>query len=213
MHRLRAVGALIVALLLPGLAPRSAIGQSTCPTAQLCCNETGCSASTDSAAGVGCPGEGAANAQYDAARGVCSSQAYAEYLGNGASVDVTDDFTVTGATPGAPLTFKVRLDASLTRQGYGGGNASLTQGSQTITTSVNGSIELTLTYRPGEAFRVTYGTSAFASDGGSGAVTARLVFADLPPGTSVTSCKGYRQDVPVPVRSTTWGGIKSLDDR
>jgi hypothetical protein len=37
-----------------------------------------------------------------------------------------------------------------------------------------------------------------------------FVFLGLPPGATVTSCKGYRQEQPVPARAESWGRVKAI---
>jgi hypothetical protein len=37
----------------------------------------------------------------------------------------------------------------------------------------------------------------------------RFAFLDLPPGATVTSCKGYRQEQPTPAVARSWGRLKA----
>jgi hypothetical protein len=48
--------------------------------------------------------------------------------------------------------------------------------------------------------------------GANGGTTAEglLAFGDLPAGAQITSCGGYFNDTPVPVRKSTWGALKLL---
>ncbi len=54
-------------------------------------------------------------------------------------------------------------------------------------------------------------TEAYAqcSGGVGGYARAKLSFQGLPPGSTVTSCQGYRQDQPVPTLTRSWGSVKA----
>jgi len=81
-------------------------------------------------------------------------------------------------------------------------------------------LDITITRDRGDAFELALSAFALASgimdhqvDMSStryADVTAALAFPDLPPGWSVISCQGFRAGHIVPVRTTTWGRIKTM---
>jgi hypothetical protein len=61
----------------------------------------------------------------------------------------------------------------------------------------------------GVPFEIGLKSIANSQGGEGGWVRAKLRFEGLPAGTSITSCKGYRQDQPVPALATSWGRVKA----
>lgn len=64
--------------------------------------------------------------------------------------------------------------------------------------------------RIGEKFSMTLLLRGFNSAGGDGFIATALHFDPLPPGVSVRSCHGFRQDGPVPAVRDSWGAIKAI---
>jgi hypothetical protein len=64
--------------------------------------------------------------------------------------------------------------------------------------------------RAGHEFEISLVAGVYSSGEEGGYSHARLSFEGLPPGSSMTSCKGYRQDQPVPALARSWGGLKAI---
>lgn len=122
--------------------------------------------------------------------------------------------------PAAIIT--VRLNLSLlwmadpsARMAWAGASARLTAGVQsvhaeTMTPNLVPYIELQIAAVEGVPFEVVYETSAEAwGYYPSATMTCHLEFAGVPGGAEITSCNGYGLSK-VPVKETTWGGIKAL---
>ena len=69
-------------------------------------------------------------------------------------------------------------------------------------------VELEALVIPDQPFDVAYNVQLNGIDRG-GNIACVLSFVDLPPGASVTSCKGFEQTA-VQVEATTWGRVKAL---
>ena len=142
-----------------------------------------------------------------------------------------DDFTLIGIAPGTPftLTATARFTGRVTSNGAPppigeGEGASITGrlrdalGNEAPTgISVGGTGDLTLdqtvalpvTGTAGTPFRLRLSGEALTK-AGFASIQGVLTFAGLPAGASVISCRGYSSAMPVPVRTATWGAIKTL---
>lgn len=69
-------------------------------------------------------------------------------------------------------------------------------------------LSLNVMVTPGVPFRVAMVANTGATCG-TGSVDATLSFANVPAGWSIQSCGGFVGSVAVPVRSTSWGRLKS----
>jgi len=79
------------------------------------------------------------------------------------------------------------------------------QGTETSTEQ----IQLPMNARAGQEFELNFRASVYSAGNAGGYSHGRLSFAGLPPGSSITSCKGFRQDEAVPVLPVSWGGLKA----
>jgi hypothetical protein len=155
--------------------------------------------------------------------------------GGRGSVRAVDDYTVIGLPTGTPLTFTATLRVigyvSVGCYGYDpSGNISgrLTEGSSNtvevrrsssldcdpqgysccgVGASVDSTLRVDIVATAGAAFRLTSEVGASVRFG-STSVTGQLAFEGLPPGTSIVSCQGYRQEFPVPATTMSWGALK-----
>ena len=157
-------------------------------------------------------------ATYDLPLGLIEAWGYG---GDGcciSSVIATDEFQLQGPNGSAPLKFSALLTAF--GYAYGGYNpgyvaAKLREGldnemSVPPMPYLSTVLSIALEKQAGETFRILYsveGVGGFPS--GFYSAQGRLSFADLPQGTYVTSCQGYRQDFPVRTLPTSWGRIKA----
>lgn len=165
-------------------------------------------------------------AGYDLVRG----QVRARALGNAsAEAGVSDDYTVSGGTPGTPFTIRARLDLATSTESScddhghcssASARAILREGSSNEATysssqSPIASIEVTVQGTVGVPFRLFAlagaSTCACGGPGPSAELQALLRFADLSAGLRITSCQGYVQDAPVAISRSTWGRLKGTN--
>ena len=69
---------------------------------------------------------------------------------------------------------------------------------------------LPMNVKAGVKFEISMTAGVFSSGNAGGYSHGRLSFSGLPPGSSITSCKGFRQDAPVPALPSSWGRMKAL---
>jgi hypothetical protein len=139
-----------------------------------------------------------------------------------------DDFTLIGIAPGMPftLTATARFTGRVSSSGAPGdgsgaaingrlrdalGNeaiASISVG-ETGDRTLDQSVALPVTGTAGTPFRLRFSAEAYVL-AGFGSLQGQLSFTGLPAGASLISCRGYSSAAPVPVRTTTWGAIKTL---
>jgi hypothetical protein len=169
-------------------------------------------------------GNCADGASYDIPAGELSAFSEGWTLGpcGQAGATVRDEFTVGGVTPGTPLTFLARLDASFTAlTPFGGAEASAgilqgetnSAGIDLIDSHSGGEIvDTTLTVSidavAGESFHVEFAV-AIVLQGGEGEIHGAFSFEELPANATVTSCNGFGQG-PVPSMPSSWGRVKSI---
>jgi hypothetical protein len=164
-----------------------------------------------------------ASASYDAAWGTVNA-GFCCWFG-GSLVRVEDDFVVSNVQPNTPLAIRAILQISLCCSSGSNGGANgyakiLGPGGATRTNSVatghNQSrcqvdpLDLPVQAVAGQPFRVSYEVSTSVTEGGQSLSRGQLIFQDLPPGASIQSCHGFKQDFPVPARAVSWGGVKLL---
>jgi hypothetical protein len=165
-------------------------------------------------------GVNASSASYDLVNGSLSAvvnvdDVYLHHSG-ATAVDVFELHNAAGAL------IKVRLTLSLFlitdpsgRMAWADGYAKLTIGGQSVDASSLGPnidpfIELDVAVVEGEAFTITYETSARASGYyPSASMSCQLEFVGIPAGAWITSCNGFNSGT-VPVEPRTWGRIKAL---
>ncbi len=212
---------LIVSVILVPALTSPGWSQPGCPA-----NGMGCwgGGSTTSNLPQGSCNTGQSSAAYDAARGTVTAQVCC-WLG-GSGVRVEDDFVVSNLPPNTPLAFRAVLQIWLycsSRNSFGGsdGNATIIGpdgASRTGSVSASGSqtssqtnpLDLPIQAVAGQPFHVSYGAGAGVDEGGQAISQGQLVFQDLPAGASIRSCHGFQQDLPVPARHVSWGGVKLL---
>jgi hypothetical protein len=142
-----------------------------------------------------------------------------------------DTFTITGPAAGTPVTFHMRfqVDGSVNWTSYGplqqvqvdvrplevhAGDTpaawgfGLTTEPRTAYPFAN-SFDLTLQRLAGEPVGIEIDAQSAIQNAGSTRLNGTFSFPDLPPGWSVTSCKGYHADRPVPALPKSWGHVKA----
>ena len=146
------------------------------------------------------------------------------------ALSLRDDFTVVGPATGTPVPLHLRLRFSGVGSGYGyqfpaaGGTMWIrtlepepgeiqvekTYGVPFGTVQVtpfSDSLDFTFTRPAGTPFGLEI--HGDAQRGYNLINNIRFAFLDLPPGATVTSCKGYRQEQPTPAVARSWGRLKA----
>ena len=173
-----------------------------------------------------------AGASFDHFQGLVSAHSMST-PGNTASATITDLFVLTGPPPGTVVPIVVvgdfelqnvrQPDAATWSQGTiltpligGGPNPDPNQdffsfiASAPGTETVSKRLQFAMNVKAGQGFEIDI-TAASQSSGNAGGYShGRLSFEGLPPGSSVTSCKGFRQDQPTPVLARSWGALKGI---
>ncbi len=143
------------------------------------------------------------------------------------SLELSDEFSISGSPPGAPVTFTARLSVSGVGLNAQLGPKQYAVGSTEIgirdgssgevrhtfdTASETVVLDLPVTVLPGEPFTLTmFARGAVSSQYFEGATWAEgvLSFQGLPPDVMVQSCGGYvGNGFAVPVRHSSWGNLK-----
>jgi hypothetical protein len=141
-----------------------------------------------------------------------------------------DSFTVSGPATGTPITFHMRVtvDGYVNWTGYGpaqqvqvairplepqGGDSPTVWG-YGLSGPYNAqlfanSFDITLQRTAGEAIGIEIDAQSAIYNAGSTGLNGTFSFPDLPQGWSVSSCKGYHKDQPVPAIATSWGNMKA----
>ena len=140
-----------------------------------------------------------------------------------------DEFVLAGPAPGIPVTLHLRIRYHGTAGGYGTGPSAGGIISARAVTPLPGDVESQKTYGAPYALSGTMSYSdsldfflartagtpvgielhADAAYGYYLDNQLRFEFLDLPPGSTVTSCKGYLQEEPTPASSRSWGSLKA----
>jgi hypothetical protein len=152
---------------------------------------------------------------------------YDEWMWVGLSL--RDEFTLGGPAPGTPVTLHLRIRYHGTAGGYGSGPSGGGVISMRALAPEPGDVEAQKTYGApyGLSGTMSYSDSLdfFLSRTAGTPVGIELhadatygyyldnqmefVFLDLPPGSNVTSCKGYMQEQPTPALARSWGSLKA----
>jgi len=157
--------------------------------------------------------------RFDQTVGVCFLGRVSGLGPGGTSLDMIDDFTVTGLADGTPL----GLDATLAAYGNAppsgphgpGWTVVLGAGADSVVANHNNSnwtqtLTLPLSVTSGTPFRVHYrievlgDLDSFEQNGGGA-----IHFAGLPSGASIISCHGYHQNVPTTAHRASWGSVRA----
>jgi len=167
---------------------------------------------------------------FDHIQGLVSAQSVS-VPGNTASAYLSDNFVLTGPPAGTlvPITVVGDFDLQNIRQvnavtwSSGSIFTPLLSGSGPIpntaevfftasapgTETITQQVRLDMNVKAGQEFEIGFKATAQASGNAGGYSHGRLSFAGLPPGSSITACKGFRQDQPVPALPVSWGGLKA----
>ena len=169
--------------------------------------------------------------KYDLRSGIISASA----SGNaGGQVTTEDSYVLSGVSGQSPVTFKahLRVLGALHRglDTFARVEAAIWQGTANESrvqikpplfgppyVVVDTTLTITVVIVPNTPFLLSMFLSAeapnayadFYPDVESPADGAQLAFSDLPPGSLIVSCQGYRFEVPVAVHPTSWSDIKS----
>jgi hypothetical protein len=218
-----ATGFLSIVLLLPVWVTSLNAGVD-CPSIELRC-ETDSDIRFEPQGEISCSDiSGASDATYDLKAGTFSASAVSGFSAF-ASVLAEDEYTITGVAVETEITFQARLwvvasgcflnpnccggGGSATIQDGDGNSATVSDDSYMNCNTNEDWAAITITRRVGTPFRLFFYVTASGVEGGDGEVCATLSFSDLPPGSLVTSCHGFMQDIPTQVARKTWGMIKS----
>ena len=195
---------------LAGDCPQSCI--SSCFTLPVCtADSTGESASVHGASSFDIP------SAHLAAQSSCFENCCAD-------VTVNEDFTLEGLPLGTPIAITARLDVRIEmNQGYVGGGGAGARLTNPLGGEVQWSVQspdtgevdlvrdtvltLPLSVQAGSPFRLGFGVNCGSSEM-IVSVDGVFSFDGLPSQSSIVSCRGFTQ-IPVPTRTTTWGGVKA----
>jgi hypothetical protein len=152
---------------------------------------------------------GASRVSYDLRVGT-GAVSISNYFDSKVDLRAGDVFTVLGPNAGQPVS--IRATMHFTGDGHGtcgvhcsaaGGGASLmwngTRAATNLGKNVNKTIELAIQALVGQPWHLDWTLGAEISSSGLSAdagYTARVAFLDVPPGSSITSCAGFRYDGP-----------------
>lgn len=218
------LAALVFVLLMSPALPRTAF--AACPTNIMSApgiNQTSSNPSGSLAGSYTCT-EGtnihhtaSGQVSYDLSQGNMAASIDAQILCEGASeVHTHDTFTLTGPAGASPISFSAVINVYSYALGFSFANASIREGasnaSPLATPGGPSTVGITITAPPGASFDLYM--DGRASGGylqtGVADVNVWLSFPDLPPGFLLTSCQGFTAGVPVPVRATSWGRLKTV---
>ena len=144
-----------------------------------------------------------------------------------------DAFTVTGPAPGTPIAvhMRVRVHGGLNWDGAccpdSQAHVDLTPLEPQVGDSpahwsfgktsgpftaypFSDSLDITLQRTAGAPIGIEIHAVADIQAPSSSNIEGEFTFPDLPQGWTVTSCKGYRKDQPVPAASASWGRVKAI---
>src|SRR5262245_22474085 len=212
----------------------ASVARADCPPSTVACgsNITHLVSPTGSAS---CTGQ-QWDAHYDLIEGLFVSSGSSIPSFGGGYVEATDRYTIVGLPTGTPiaLTAGLRVTGSITFCGtvppsgqiiaslfdeagfeataYALASPSICDTSGYccgVAASLDEPVRMPLAVQAGSPFEVTSAVRAGVTLTGTATITGRLAFEDLPPGTTVVSCQGFRQDAPVPALPASWGGMKA----
>ena len=153
--------------------------------------------------------------------------------GGGIRLWLRDDFTVTGPAPGTPVTLhmRVRLHGGLNWDGAccpdsqahvdlvplepqpGDPSPHWSFGKTSgpfMSYPFSDSLDISLERTTGTPIGIEFHAVSQMQAPSSSFLAGDFSFLDLPPGWTVTSCKGYRQEQPVPAMVASWGRVKAI---
>lgn len=153
-----------------------------------------------------------------------------DWSGADATIAAIDVFVLRGPALGPAIEFRAELDVSGSAGGGEGSFGGCHSGSMDFSFGLPGIAPMTMhiegrcgwnsgsqtfsipiTRLPDEPFTLEILVSSRAGgQSGSSGGSASLRFVGLPPGYSITSCKGFTTSVPVSTRRTTWGKLKKF---
>jgi len=223
----------IAPVLLLFLSPFASGARADCPSGSFSCYGSGASSgssTTDPVASFDCSRFHVdSHLSFDHIQGLVSAQSVS-VPGNTASAYLSDNFVLTGPPAGTlvPITvvgdFELQNIRQVNAVTWSSGSIFtplLSSGpipnsaevfftaSATGTETTTEQVRLDMNVRSGQEFEIGFKATAQASGNAGGYSHGRLSFAGLPPGSSITSCKGFRQDQPVPTLPVSWGGLKA----
>lgn len=211
-HRCKRVLWLLIAIAVFVALPNPAY--SECLVNSVYCSESGRFDSAEPRFYVGCPGFNNLPTGYDIPQGTLQADFWTTSTGS-ASASFQDEFRLEGMTPGTSSRLRARLVVDF-RWCKGLTTATLRTADRDTFVHRGGEcgsdgavLELEFNVRAGEPFRVGADVYTDGYENGWSTAQGRLTFADVPPGTRITSCNGYVQDSPVPVKGASWGSIKA----
>ena len=147
---------------------------------------------------------------------------------SGLETILEDDFQLVGLAPGTPASFTVVLHLrgeahNFDAPGGGGGwrmRATLQEGASNVVAKnwnvsfggdqfINEPLPLAIAAVAGTPVHLRIAVRAEALSGRA-ELEGLLEFTGLPPGVTLTSCRGYLSDAPVAARRTSWGRLKAV---
>lgn len=217
-----------------GLTAGGAAANPACPLSTVRCEYVSVTSTDSTASCDGCL-EGCARARYDLPHGTFGLEIYYAFDGAVAGVTAVDEYRVGGIPVGTPVSFTAEMDVSAHLGGYCYGthgtgssaSASLREGESNGSyvsistpmyevgfnscardTSLAQTLRVSIVRFPGEVFTLHFSLSSFQLKN-QATLSGRLRFSGLPPGASVVSCQGYRQDFATASLPVTWGQLKA----
>lgn len=217
------LAALVFVLLMSPALPRGAAAD--CPmnsmsalgVTQLSSNPSASMTQSYTCTADGFPDHASGSVSYNLASGFVTLTVNGGLVcGGGAGVTTHDVFTLTGPASGSPLSFRAELTVSSGGHGGPSGASVRLDGPSNSSPYApfpgSSTVSVPIQVSPGSPFDLYVEGYAFGGGGGSGgaSVGAWLSFPDLPPGYLLTSCQGFTAGIPVPVRATSWGRLKTV---
>jgi len=160
---------------------------------------------------------GGETAEYDLVAGKMTGSYWAIVDASVSLLSLADNYTLEGLPAGTPVSIVIELDVQASASGSGRYGISL-QGPDGIIVSHggdlgwSGTVHVTEAVSAGQPFEVHFHMGASSLTNGimsKASAAATLHFSNLPQGTSIVSCQGFRQDA-VPVHPQSWGSVKAF---
>lgn len=135
-----------------------------------------------------------------------------------ASVQTSDVYTLIGPPLAPPITFTAQGHLAVDYVCPGGyaygaiqeGASNLASASWNLECSQHVvDLRIAITRAVGTTFGLSLLLNAQGHNGGRATMSESLSFPDLPPGYAITSCQGFSTVRAVPVRSRSWGTLKT----
>ena len=210
-HRLRSRARAIALVVLSaiGVGPAHATCPSSCFMTSrtfVCLPDSAASYQYGTSEARDCTASGA----YDVILATMSSSTGCGFASDSLAVSVSDVFTLSASGPPHAIYFTIRMHVVWAGAGWTITAGRITDGTGSIGpswTTASGDTSFTFVDKKDSTtpFTLTFTLVTTAAESGIGA-SADYDF-DLPPGVTISSCRGFHAQ-PVPTRGATWGAVK-----